>query len=170
MRDWSLGPGDPLHLTLAADARLCKPDYVNDHIWEVELGTSDPPAISLYTTFGLRARSMRLFLRFTENNRTVTDPNTFVSKPSLRRFYPNFLTLDFVPLENLFVTAEFWVPESHAVAGRVLLTNKSNAMRQLKMEVCATLAPLDGQSIIPTQQQLVNILAGQTSGIAPSSL
>jgi len=167
MRDWSLGPGDPLHLTLAADARLCKPDYVNDHIWEVELGTSDPPAISLYTTFGLRARSMRLFLRFTENNSTVTDPNTFVSKPSLRRFYPNFLTLDFVPLENLFVTAEFWVPESHAVAGRVLLTNKSNAMRQLKMEVCATLTPLDGQSIIPTQQQLVNILAGQTSGIAP---
>jgi hypothetical protein len=167
MRDWSLGPGDPLHLTLAADARLCKPDYVNDHIWEVELGAADPPSISLYTTFGLRARSMRLFLRFTENNTTVTDPNTFAVKPSLRRFYPNFLTLDFVPLENLFATAEFWVPTSHAVAGRVILTNKSNAVRQLKLEVCAMLAPLDGQSIIPTQQQLVNILAGQTSGITP---
>ena len=167
MRDWSLGPGDPLHLTLAADSRLCKPDYVNDHIWEVELGAADPPSISLYTTFGLRARSMRLFLRFTENNTSVTDPNTFVVKPSLRRFYPNFLTLDFVPLESLFATAEFWVPTSHAVAGRVILTNKSNAVRQLKLEVCAMLAPLDGQSIIPTQQQLVNILAGQTSGITP---
>jgi len=167
MRDWSLGPGDPLHLTLAADSRLCKPDYVNDHIWEVELGAADPPAISLYTTFGLRARSMRLFLRFTENNTSVTDPNTFVVKPSLRRFYPNFLTLDFVPIESLFATAEFWVPTSHAVAGRVILTNKSNVVRQLKLEVCAMLAPLDGQSIIPTQQQLVNILAGQTSGITP---
>ncbi len=167
MRDWSLGPGDPLHLTLAADSRLCKPDYINDHIWEVELGASDPPAISLHTTFGLRARSMRLFLRFTENNIAVTDPNTFIAKPSLRRFYPNFLTLDFVPLESLFATAEFWVPTSHAVAGRVILTNRSNATRQLKLEVCAMLAPLDGQSIIPTQQQLVNILAGQTSGITP---
>jgi hypothetical protein len=29
------------------------------------------------------------------------------------------------------------------------------------------LIPLEGQSIVPTQQQLVNILAGQTSGIAP---
>ena len=169
MRDWSLSLGDPLYLSLAADARLCKPDYVNDHIWEVELGTTDAErsAVSLNTTFGLRARSMRLFLRFTENNNSVVDPNTFVTKPSLRRSYPNFLTLDFVPLEALNITTEFWVPESHAVAGRVIFTNKSNAIRQLKLEICAALAPLDGQSIIPTQQQLVNILAGQTSGIAP---
>lgn len=167
MRDWSLTPGDPLHLTLAADARLCKPDYVNDHIWEVELRSSDPAAVSLYTTFGLRARSMRIFLRFTEGSSVITDPNTFISKPSLRRFHPNFLTLDFVPFENLQVSTDFWVPDSHAVTGRITLTNKSNAVRQLKLEVCALLNPLDGQSIIPTQQQLVNILAGQTSGIAP---
>ncbi len=167
MREWSLSAGDPLYLTLSADARLCKPDYVNDHIWEVELGASEPPSVSLFTTFGLRARSMRLFLRFTEGSSTVTDPNTFVVKPSLRRFYPNFLTLDFVPLDNLFVTTEYWVPESHAIAGRVTLSNKSNAIRQIRLEVCALLAPLDGQSIIPTQQQSVNILAGQTSGIAP---
>jgi hypothetical protein len=167
MRDWSLRLGDPLYLSLAADARLCKPDYLNDHIWEVELGAADPAFVSLYTTFGLRARSMRLYLRFTENNVSVTDPNTFITKPSLRRFYPNFLTLDFVPLEALLITTEFWVPESHVVAGRVILTNKSNAVRQLKLEVCAALAPLDGQSIVSTQQQLVNILAGQTSGIAP---
>jgi hypothetical protein len=167
MRDWSLTPGDPLHLTLAADARLCKPDYVNDHIWEVQFGAADPAAVSLYTTFGLRARSMRIFLRFTEGSSVITDPNTFITKPSLRRFHPNFLTLDFVPFENLQVSTDFWVPESHAVTGRISLTNKSNAVRQIKLEVCALLNPLDGQSIIPTQQQLVNILAGQTSGIAP---
>ncbi len=167
MRDWSLTSGDPLHLTLAADARLCKPDYVNDHIWEVQFGAADPAAVSLYTTFGLRARSMRIFLRFTEGSSVITDPNTFIAKPSLRRFHPNFLTLDFVPFENLQVSTDFWVPESHAVTGRISLTNKSNAVRQIKLEVCALLNPLDGQSIIPTQQQLVNILAGQTSGIAP---
>ncbi len=169
MRDWSLRLGDPLHLTLAADARLTKPDYPNDHIWEVELGTNDPErsAVGITTTYGSRARSMRLFLRFSEGGTSVTDPNTFVTKPSLRRFYPNFLTLDFVPLENLHTTADFWVPESHSVAGRVTLVNKTTAVRNIQLEVCATLAHLDGQSIIPTQQQLVNILAGQTSGIAP---
>ncbi|MBI3162064.1 MAG: hypothetical protein HYZ23_06125, partial [Chloroflexi bacterium] len=169
MRDWSLSLGDPLYLSLAADARLCKPDYVNDHIWEADfsLADSERAAVTLQTTYGLRARSMRLFPRFTENNVAVTDPNTFIVKPSLRRFYPNFLALDFVPLENLHASTEFWVPESHAVAGRVILINKSTATRQIKLELCAVLSPLDGQSIIPTQQQLVNILAGQTSGIAP---
>ena len=88
MRDWSLRLGDPLHLTLAADARLTKPDYPNDHIWEVELGSNDPErsAVGITTTFGSRARSMRLFLRFTEGGNSLTDPNTFASKPSLRRF------------------------------------------------------------------------------------
>ena len=169
MRDWSLRLGDPLHLTLAADARLTKPDYPNDHIWEVELGSNDPErsAVGITTTFGSRARSMRLFLRFTEDGNSLTDPNTFASKPSLRRFYPNFLTLDFVPFENLQTTADFWVPESHSVAGRVTLVNKTTTVRNIQLEVCAALAHLDGQSIIPTQQQLVNILAGQTSGIAP---
>jgi hypothetical protein len=167
MREWSLGPGDPLYLTLAADARLTKPDYVNDHIWEVELGSTEPAAVGLYTTYGLRARSMRIFLRFTENGNAITDPKTFVTKPCLRRFYPNFVTLDFVPLENLAVTTEFWVPESHAVAGRVALVNRSNATRQITLEICALLAPLDGQSLTPTQQQLVNILAGHTGGLTP---
>jgi hypothetical protein len=169
MRDWSLRLGDPLHLTLAADARLSKPDYPNDHIWEVELGSNDPErsAVGIATTYGSRARSMRLFLRFSEGGTSVTDPNTFASKPSLRRFYPNFLTLDFVPFDNLQTTADFWVPESHSVAGRVTLVNQSTAARNIQLEVCAALAPLNGQSIIPTQQQLANILAGQTSGIAP---
>ncbi|NWF63139.1 MAG: hypothetical protein HXY38_02430 [Chloroflexi bacterium] len=169
MRDWSLRLGDPLHLTLAADARLTKPDYPNDHIWEVEIGSNDPErsAVGVTTTFGSRARSMRLFLRFTEGGKSLIDPNTFAGKPSLRRFYPNFLTLDFVPFENLQTTADFWVPESHAVAGRVTLVNKTTAVRNIQLEVCAALVPLNGQSIIPTQQQLINILAGQTSGVAP---
>jgi hypothetical protein len=169
MRDWSLRIGDPLMLTLAADARLTKTDYVNDHIWEVEIGNTDPErsAVGLFTTFGLRARSMRIFLRFTEGNNTITNPNNFVSQPTLKRFYPNFLTLEFVPFENLPTTTDFWVADSHSVAGRVTFTNKSNAVRNIKLEVCASLAHLNGQSIIPTQQQLVNILAGQTSGIAP---
>ena len=169
MRDWSLRPGDPLHLTLAADARLCKPDYPNDHIWEVELGSNDPErsAVGIGTTFGSRARSMRVFLRFSEGANIAIDPNHFAARPTVRRFYPNFLTLDFQPLENLQAAADFWVPESHAVAGRVTLINKTTAVRSIQLEVCAALAPLNGQSIIPTQQQLVNILAGQTSGIAP---
>ncbi len=169
MRDWSLSFGDPLYLVLAADARFCKPDYVNDHIWEAEIGApdSDRAAIGLSTTYGLRARAMRIFLRFGENEKTVSAPGAFHSKPLLRRYYPNFLFLEFSPLENLNAVVEFWIPESHAAAGRVTLTNKTNAVRAIRLEVCAALSPLDGQPMTLTQRQSVNILAGQTGGIAP---
>ena len=77
MQEWSLHAGDPLNLTLAADARLSEPDYVNDHSWELELGSGDPPALSLRTTYGLRARSNRIFPRFTEAGITVTNLSEF---------------------------------------------------------------------------------------------
>lgn len=167
MRDWSLRVGDPLFLTLAVDSRLTAPDYLNDHIWEVEPGGGEPVALALRTTYGLRARSMRLFPRFTENGRAVIDPSEFAVEPRLKCFYPNFLRLEFSPFENLEVSAEYWVPESHALAGRLTLVNRSTATRALRLEVCAALAHLDGQNLMPIQQQMVNVLAGGTGGLFP---
>lgn len=167
MRDWSLAKGDPLSLTLAADSRLAIPDYVNDHIWELVPGGGEPTALALHTTYGLRAKSMRIFLRFGENGKSVTDPAAFALPPTVRRFYPNFLTVDYSPLPNIDVVTEYWVPQSNAISGRVTVANKSNAIRKVRLEVCALLAPIQGQSITSTQIQLVNVLVGQTGGLCP---
>src|SRR5512138_714795 len=167
MRDWSLAPGDPLYLTLAADARLSIPDYLNDHIWELNLGGGEPPALSLQTTYGLRAKAMRLFLRFGEDGKSVSSPATFALPPTVRRFYPNFLVLDYAPLRNIDVTAEYWVPQSNAVSGRISIANKSTAVRKIRLELCAILTPIDGQGMTPAQVQMVNVLAGQTGGLFP---
>jgi hypothetical protein len=167
MRDWSLAPGDPLCLTLAADSRLSIPDYLNDHIWELIIGGGEPPALSLQTTYGLRAKAMRVFLRFSENGRSVSDPSAFALPPTIRRFYPNLLILEYSPLKNIDVTTEYWVPQSNAVSGRVRFTNKTSSIRKIRLEVCAILAPIDGQSMTSTQMQMVNVLAGQTGGLYP---
>ena len=63
MREWNLTTGDPLQLTIAADARLCAPNYADDQIWQLDLGGGDPSALGLRTTYGLRARLMRIFPR-----------------------------------------------------------------------------------------------------------
>lgn len=167
MRNWSLAQGDPLSLTLAADARLSIPDYLNDHSWELVLGGGEPAAVSLRTTYGLRAKSMRMFLRFSENGKSVSDPAAFALPPTVRRFYPNFLILEYAPLPNIDVETEYWVPQSNAVNARVTVTNKSNANRKVRLEVCALLSPIDGQGMTSTQVQLVNILAGKTGGLVP---
>ncbi len=167
MRDWSLGPGDPLSLTLAADARLCTPDYTDDHIWELQLGEGEPAALALHTTYGLRARSMRIFPRFSENGQTVTDPATFARPPRLRRFYPNFLVLDFSPFPALDVTAEYWVPDSHTVTCRLTIVNHTPRPREVRLDVCGLLVPLEGHSLTPNKIQSVHILSGNTANLAP---
>jgi hypothetical protein len=167
MRDWNLRPGDPLSLTLAADFRLSKPDYMNDQIWELEIGAGEPAALAVRTTFGLRARAMRLFYRFGELGKTITNPAEFSSSPYLRRFYPNFLWLEFSPFEGLEVTAEYWVPESHALVGRLTLNNRTIFARKITVDLCGMLTPLEGESFKDSQQQMVNVLAGQTGGLRP---
>src|SRR5215216_1111133 len=167
MRDWSLAKGDPLSLTLAADSRLSIPDYLNDHIWELVLGGGEPAALALRTTYGLRAKSMRIFLRFSENGKSVSDPSAFTLPPTVRRFYPNFLILEYSPLPNIDVITEYWVPQSNAISGRVSVSNKSNSTRKICLEVCSLLTPVDGQGMTSTQMQLVNVLAGQTGGLFP---
>ena len=64
MRDWSLAKGDPLSLTLAADSRLSIPDYINDHIWELQPGGGEPSALSLHSTYGLRAKGLLILIRY----------------------------------------------------------------------------------------------------------
>ena len=169
MRTWNLAPGDPLALTLAADFRLCSPDYVNDQIWELEAGGGDPPALGLHTTYGLRARLMRLFPRFTLGIQALTDPARFFQPPRLRSFYPNFLLLDFSPFPGLDVAAEYWVPDSHTAAGRFTVTNHTTGPVKLLLELCGQLAPLDGdgRNLTPLQQQSVNVLVGRSSDLAP---
>jgi hypothetical protein len=167
MREWSLRAGDPLNLTLATDMRLSTPDYVNDHIWEMELGSGDPPALSLRTTYGLRARSIRIFPRFTEAGTTVVDVPEFNAPPIIRYCYPNFLELTFSPFEGLEVTYEVRVPDSNTICGRMTVANRSTETRKPRLELCAALVPLDGQAFSHTQMQMVNVLVGQTSGLVP---
>ncbi len=73
---------------------------------------------------------MRIFLRFGENGKTVSDPSAFDLPPTIRRFYPNFLILEYSPLKNIDVSTEYWVPQSNAVSCRVTISNKTSANSQ----------------------------------------
>jgi hypothetical protein len=167
MREWSLGPCDPLVLNLAADSRFCIPDYVNDHIWEIQTSGGDPPALSIHTTFGLRVRSVRVFPRFSINELTIIDPSSFDRPPSLHQFFPNYLTLHFSPVPALNVVADYWIPDSHTISGRFSLTNTGVNKIQMMLELIGQLVPLEGQGFIPQNLQSVNVLAGRCSDLAP---
>ena len=167
MRDWNLQPGDPLALTLAADFRLCTPDPGNDHAWEMEMGGGDPAALSVRTTYGLRARSMRIFHRFFVHGRIICDPEEFTQPACLRAFAPNFLELDYEPTRELHVQSEIWVPDSHTIAGRLTVRNQSDGPLSIRLELCGQLLPMDGEGLRGGMLQSVNILSGKTCDLTP---
>lgn len=168
MRDWALQPGDPLSLILSADARLANLDYTNDQIWELLLGSGDPAAIMLQTTYGLRARNMRIFFRFGEGGIIVSDPSLFYRKATIKRFYPNYILMVFSPFEDIDVTAEFWVPGSQILAGRIQITNNGDMPREPLVELVALLNPAKGgEAIVPKKHEGANILQGKTEGLSP---
>ncbi|MEW5868941.1 MAG: hypothetical protein AB1894_06670 [Chloroflexota bacterium] len=167
MRDWNLKPGEPLSLTLTSDIRLGSTDFTNDQIWELALSDSTPPALALQTTYGLRARALRLFPSFTEGEETRIDPATFIKGPVFHRIFTNFIQVAFTPFGDIDVIAEYWVPQAQGLAGRFRLQNSSKSTRHIQFSWVAQLSPTEGQRMAPLVHQATTLLAGQTDGIFP---
>jgi hypothetical protein len=168
MREWNLRAGSPLSLTLAADARLGPVDYVNDQIWELSIQGGEPPGLTVQTTYGLRARSMKVFPRFIEGDQIHCDPTSFTSPVRVRHFYPNFIEVSFAPFNKIEAIVEYWVPSSQVLAGRITLNNAGETPRALRLELAAVLNPYgDGQRMAACEIELAPVLSGSTQGLYP---
>ena len=168
MREWNYTPDHPVTMTLAADARLNPTDYTNDQIWELNLGNSEPPAVTLQTTFGLRARSCRIFPRFISKGESVNNPAHFNRPITIHQYYPNYIKLSCKPFSYINVVLEYWVPDSHTIACRTKLSNTSRDVCQIQVEWIELLVPAEaGDRMSHTEIGLTTILAGQTGNLTP---
>lgn len=168
MREWKLTSQSPLALRIAADARLSHPDYFNDQIWEMSLAGGEPAAMAIQTSYGLRARGMRVFSGFSLGEAVISDPAQFSSAPEIEAFFPNYLRISFAPFAHLAVQAEYWVQDSHVLAGRFLLRNRSAEDRIVQVRLHAILIPDEkGERLAEWQQKGVSSLSGRTGGLVP---
>jgi hypothetical protein len=123
MREWNLRAGDPLSLFLAADARMSQPDYTDDQIWELKLSGGNPPAMAVESMLGLRLRGLRIFPVFLMGHDPISDPDRFYSPPTVKKFAPNYLQIRCAPISSMEVECEYWIPDSHSLAGRFSIRN-----------------------------------------------
>ena len=169
MRQWNLTHADPLTLRLAADVRLGPTDYGNDHIWEITLAGGDPPALAVRTTYGLRAQEMRLFPGFIENERKVTDPAEYAVAPVVRAFFVNYAQVTFEPFAGVQAVADYWVPDSHTLAGALTLTNPGSEARRVTVVLGGVLKPLLNPRLLAATQlenlSGAGLLEGQTGNL-----
>ena len=167
MRQWNLKSGDPLALTLVSDARIMPGDYFDDQTWELKLSGGEPEAMALHTTYGLRAKEMRLFPRFTMGETSRTGPDTFFQPPIVKLVFPNFIALSFSPFPGIDISIEYWIPQSHAISSRVQVANNGATDRRLLVEFVGQLSPIEGQRMTTLEIQATTILYGYTSNFSP---
>ncbi len=169
MRDWHLQQGDIPSLILAADARLCTPNFFDDQIWELNLNSGEPAGLTLRTTYGLRATNMRMFPRFTEGDVAISDPAAFAEPPAFIRMYPNFALVSCAPFNGIDVLLEYWTPGSDHAGGRIRIFNSGVTPRTIRFEWSAALliAGQAGQTLAPAKLQGVNVLQGDAAGLIP---
>ncbi len=168
MRVWDLSAEDPLALRLAADARLGPTDYADDQIWELSLSGGEPPALALRTTYGLRCREARIFAGFREGEKFMLAPATFPGPVEVTRFFVNYIEARFAPLPAIEVTAAFWAPDSHAVAGLFTVVNEGQLPRRIVVQLASLLRPADGgEGMGPAVVDEAHALVGRTGNLAP---
>ena len=168
MLDLNFSPNYPYSLTIAADSRFTQTDYVNDHIWELKIGNSEPSSISLHTTYGLRAKACRIFPRFILDGQVINSPLEFYRPITIHHYYPNFIRLSFKPFSSINVQLEYWVPGSQMIAGRSKITNTGNQKCQFQLEWAELLIPSDdGDRMSVDEIGVTTVLVGNTSGLFP---
>ena len=168
MRTWSLTFANPATIRLAADARLTSPSYVDDQIWEVTLGGGDPPALGFQTTYGLRARRMRLFPTIVVEGEHISDPARFHTPLTLRSAFPSYLCVDFRPRAEIEVSADYWVADSQSAAGRFVVRNHAALPRRVRVALNVIFHP--GERPRPIGEKVlegVTVLSGGTADLAP---
>lgn len=168
MRNWNLKPSPHVPLLLSTDLRLSATEYCNDQTWELIVGGGEPPALSIQTTYGLRARLLRIFPRFSESDNSIIDPSKFTIPVKILHTFPNFLSLSFSPLHAINVEIEYWVPEPQVITSRLKVSNVSPKPRSIRLECVASLIPIPGgKHMMPTDIGLTHILAGNTQNLVP---
>jgi len=153
---------------IAADALLGKVDPCNDHVWRLTSGQGEPVALSLFTTYGLRAYGMRIFPRFHMKNEVVTNPTAFAQIPTIPFQTPDFVEIRFRPFPTIDAVLRVWVPSSQVIMGQVTLLLNGDQPDLLVMEWVAMLEPFPGGRKMSAKEHGVNtVLAGKTRDIEP---
>lgn len=158
----------PDRLILAADSRFSQLDYTNDISWEFSSRKADAAPFSLNTTFGLRARSMRMFPRLIG---AESGPNFAAqTERSLRlvRNYSNYLRLICTPLADVELQADIWVPSSHVITGQIRITNHASVPQRLRFDWAAILTPMNhGHGMAAMPMGKTYVLEGKTIDLCP---
>lgn len=168
MRVPSLTSAGPVTFILASDGAFSPFHPENDQVWELKLNGREKFPFSLQTTYGLRARSMRLFPNIIIENKRFNDPRQFSHQPAVTCYTPDSLCVTCSPISSIAIEYTFFTPHSDILVGSVTVKNKTDEQLNLILELAAILVPM-GEGFAAHHERLGNtqIIVGQTGDLSP---
>ena len=153
---------------LSADVRFSLPDVMNDQVWELNPGISQPRALSLITTYGFRASQMHVFPEFTLEDQVITDPVEYSQFPEITYSSTNFTVVKFSPFQDIDVFYRLWVPTSQIIVGELACVNNSPHTKTLGVDWLVHLIPVNnGSPMRQVPMGLSTVLQGECADLFP---
>jgi len=160
---------DPLNLTLAADHAFLPDLDSPDIVWQMDLEPSQP--LSLQTSLGLQAQSLRIFPFVGRNMHFYQNLNEFLTSPRIDSLCGSYAKLNLSPDQNTQAFFEFWAREPYALSGRITLRNTGTDNAELSARVAGLLVPLNGgQGLTITKLDYKTYLRGQSGELTVALL
>ncbi len=159
---------DPKHSSLPGMA--CSQPLIQHRITSghFRLANSDTHPFHLETTYGLRARSMRVFPNILLNNKPLTEETDHVNRPRITRYTPGHLRIQFSIIDDVSIQLDFHIPENNALVGGFDIVNRASQPISMTLELAASLLPMDiGSPMHPLKVGINHILEGQSGDLWP---
>ena len=164
----NIAPQDPFSLILVNDSHLSKEEMTFDNTWEIQYEGGELGGISLYSTLGLQASSLRITPIFSNLNQNRINLKQFKHPPIITEILPNYTNIFVEVFTGIHYNLEYLVPNSHTIIGQVSITNKSAEKFAGEVQYYVSLNPLsNGEQMKGTQFDSNFFLEGKTKDLFP---
>ena len=158
----------PKAFILAARDSAASYSQKNDQVWELEISDHTVHPISLHTTYGLRAREMRIFPSFTIHNKRITGLRDYFSPPAVTRYLPDAFCVQVSPGKGLDVQWEGYLANNDTIVGTIMMTNNTPNSASVTLELAALLVPMrKGEPMHPDKDGINQIITGESGDLCP---
>lgn len=164
----NISPQDPFCLILVNDSYLSKEKISFDNTWEIQYEGGELGGISLYSTLGLQASSMRITPIFSSLNESRINLKQFKHPPTITEVLPNYTSISVEVFTGIRYQLEYYVSNSHAIIGQVSITNTTSQKFIGELQYIVSLKPFsNGEQMKGVQSDSNYFLEGKTSDLCP---
>ncbi|MDO9088500.1 MAG: hypothetical protein Q7U53_20020 [Anaerolineaceae bacterium] len=165
----NLRPTDPFSLILTCDLRKNVETPTHDNVWEIQFDGGELGGLSLYSTLGLRALSMRITPIFSNLHETKVNIKQFTGEPIITNMYQNYAKISVEVFDNINSDLEYWIPNPSSICGQVTICNNTDNVFSGNLLFMVSLKPFSGGDLITGFQSDLNYyLSGKTKNIFPT--